>query len=211
MPRGENLRLSSISLTDCSIDSRSIECLRKFHTKRLVIEKFKFNRFGYGSPRSTIVFRRADYRRFPDHGQRDCRNYTHPRSIPLNSLGTHISNDGLKPLRQFKHLTYLILNRTDISDQGMESLEEIKTLQQLLLHSTKVSKAGISRLANALPNCEITWDGWHGQTLIVDQVGLASLSPRLKTESRSFDSLRGPAKTHRAIPRGNPNMTSCLR
>ncbi len=57
------------------------------HTKRLVIEKFKFNRFGYGSPRSTIVFRRADYRRFPDHGQRDCRNYTHPRSIPLNSLG----------------------------------------------------------------------------------------------------------------------------
>jgi hypothetical protein len=56
-------------------------------------------------------------------------------------------------------LTELGLDGLAITDAGLDQLRELKTLASLALRATKVTAVGVQKLATALPNCRIEWDG----------------------------------------------------
>lgn len=59
-----------------------------------------------------------------------------------------ITNDGLAPLKNLKHLTKLRLEKTPVSDEGMDHLKELVYLEFLNLYGSKVGDQGIDKLSD---------------------------------------------------------------
>ena len=59
-----------------------------------------------------------------------------------------VTDTGLAPLRDLKHLMRLHLENTKIGDTALDHLAEMNHLEYLNLHSTNVTNAGLSRLKN---------------------------------------------------------------
>jgi len=59
-----------------------------------------------------------------------------------------VTDAGLAPLRDLKHLMRLHLENTNIGDAALDHLAEMKNLEYLNLHSTNVTNEGLSRLKN---------------------------------------------------------------
>jgi hypothetical protein len=90
-----------------------------------------------------------------------------------------ITDAALDPIREFKHIKYLDLSRTDVTDEGLRRLKSLSNLQLLILEQTavtgdglihlkglvnleyldltdtKVTSSGLAALQEALPNCQI--------------------------------------------------------
>jgi Leucine-rich repeat (LRR) protein len=77
----------------------------------------------------------------------------------LHINGAQISNAGLVHLQPFSQLSLVSLSRTTVGDAGLEHLRTKKQLKTLLLGQTKVTAEGVKKLAAALPQCKIEWDG----------------------------------------------------
>ncbi len=61
-----------------------------------------------------------------------------------------------------KFSSLLSLNLTSnalLDDEGLEALGQLKNLKLVQLNGTKVTAAGIAKLRQALPDCNIQWDG----------------------------------------------------
>ncbi len=57
------------------------------------------------------------------------------------------------------NLTVLSLGGTRVTDASLDQLAVLPRLTTLELRNTKVTAAGVAKLAKALPQCKITWDG----------------------------------------------------
>ncbi|MBM4070443.1 MAG: hypothetical protein FJ271_16035 [Planctomycetes bacterium] len=109
---------------------------------------------------------------------KDCKDL-----IELNLYQTKVTDAGLANLKDCKKLVVLFLFNTKVSDVGFLHLKGCKELKNLsLAHTaigdstlelcghfsklsflevvnTKVTEQGVKKLAKALPDCKITWDG----------------------------------------------------
>jgi serine/threonine protein kinase len=70
-----------------------------------------------------------------------------------------ITDAGLAHLSGMENLMGVGLSRVPIGDAGLEHLKALPSLQALTLSKTNVTEAGVKKLAAALPDCRITWDG----------------------------------------------------
>jgi Leucine-rich repeat (LRR) protein len=77
----------------------------------------------------------------------------------LNLNGTRVTDTGLAHFKNSKNLKYLLLNGVEVSDAGLETFAGCQRLGFADLKGTKVSEAGVKKLAAALPQCKIEWDG----------------------------------------------------
>ncbi len=82
-----------------------------------------------------------------------------PKLVQLYLDDSTIGDEGLAELAQSRTIYTLTLHRTAVSDAGLAHLAGLKSLKTLLLPGTRVTKAGVDRLAVALPQCAITWNG----------------------------------------------------
>jgi hypothetical protein len=73
--------------------------------------------------------------------------------------GSPLTNDDLRELIKATQLTFLALTECGLSDSDLELLAQMAWLRHLQLNGNKVTKAGVEKLAKALPECRITWDG----------------------------------------------------
>lgn len=73
---------------------------------------------------------------------------------------TEITDAGLSHLKPLSNLTYLNLYGTQISDAGLDHLKGLTNLKRIYLWQTKVTDEGVAKLAQALPNLEIS-RGWE--------------------------------------------------
>ena len=62
-------------------------------------------------------------------------------------------------LKGLASLFWLNLEKTKVSDAGLELLSAFAKLGSLNVTATKVTEAGVKKLAAALPNCKIEWEG----------------------------------------------------
>lgn len=107
--------------------------------------------------------------------------------------GTQITDAGLRAFRNMKRLNRLDLSNTNISDEGISELAELKSLTNsaftdeqrkcqeqphppdLFLNSTRTTEAALTRLQEALPECQISASHvFKNQALM----GLVPLPPR---------------------------------
>ncbi|MBX3397146.1 MAG: protein kinase [Gemmataceae bacterium] len=74
---------------------------------------------------------------------------------------TKIDDVGLVHLAMFPALESLDLreNGDRITNRGLDHLAKCRMLKSLSLQKTKVDKSGVEKLAAALPDCRIDWDG----------------------------------------------------
>ena len=73
--------------------------------------------------------------------------------------GTRITDEGLHHLTALPHLDNVDLTNTGITDTGLQVLATIKTLEFVHLEGTKVTATGVAMLRDAVPKCEVVWDG----------------------------------------------------
>jgi eukaryotic-like serine/threonine-protein kinase len=76
----------------------------------------------------------------------------------LQLSSTKVTDVGLAHLKDLR-LQTLTLDQTEVSDAKLPQLNGLTTLRLLRLQSTKVTAAGVKKLAAALPQCKIEWDG----------------------------------------------------
>lgn len=77
----------------------------------------------------------------------------------LRLTNTNVSDAVLPYFKHCSKLQKLFLYTTKISDAGLVHLEAFKDLQFLDLSGTRVTEVGVNRLAAALPQCHIRWNG----------------------------------------------------
>lgn len=86
----------------------------------------------------------------------------HLKELPKLKLlylsGTQTDDAGLEHLKGLTNLKYLELDHTQISDAGLKHLNKLTNLKLLKLSGTQVAE-GIQELQEALPTCEVVWDG----------------------------------------------------
>ena len=88
-----------------------------------------------------------------DGGLRHLRGLRNLRR--LNLLGTQVGDAGLENLKQLRRLEVLQLMRTQVTDGGLHHLKGLSNLKALYLGRTQVTEEGMTKLQQALPNCEI--------------------------------------------------------
>ena len=62
-------------------------------------------------------------------------------------------------LKDLKSLGRLELAGTRVTDEALPHLCGLTSLRSLTLQSTRVTTEGVKKLAAALPQCKIEWDG----------------------------------------------------
>lgn len=82
-----------------------------------------------------------------------------PNLIHLDVHGTQVTDAGLVHVKGWKKLGLLWLEGTKVTDAGLAHLHACDSLAALNLEKTEVTKEGVERLAKALPQCKIVWDG----------------------------------------------------
>lgn len=97
------------------------------------------------------------------HGRLPEGGFAHLRGLKsltkLDLYASTINDAALKEIGALPKLVDLILHSTPISDVGLEHLHGLKSLHAVHLSATKVSAVGVKKLAAALPQCWISWDG----------------------------------------------------
>ncbi len=78
-------------------------------------------------------------------------------SLNLSSLP--ITDDGIAHLVRLPNIVHLDVHSTPLTDNCLPTLESFKNLTLLRIHDTQLSPEGAQRLHEALPNCQIVWDG----------------------------------------------------
>jgi serine/threonine protein kinase/formylglycine-generating enzyme required for sulfatase activity len=82
-----------------------------------------------------------------------------PQLSHLNLGSTQLTDAQLARLKGLANLVSLDLIGTPITDAGLEHLIGLAKLTSLPLRNTKVTAAGVQKLAKALPQCKIEWNG----------------------------------------------------
>lgn len=82
-----------------------------------------------------------------------------PKLENMNLERTKVTTAGLATLRKFPTLRELVLTETALEDAGLTHLAALVNLEKLFLKRTGLSETGVRKLAEALPNCRIEWDG----------------------------------------------------
>lgn len=82
-----------------------------------------------------------------------------PELAKLILINCNLTDTGIAELKALAKLKFLNLMGTPITDVGLTHLQQIAGLKELDLRLTKVSEAGVKKLATALPQCKIEWDG----------------------------------------------------
>lgn len=77
----------------------------------------------------------------------------------LTLENTRVSDAGLVHLQDCKNLRIVTLEKTNVSDAGLVRFHDCKLLTAIGLTGTKVTEAGVKKLAAALPESKIEWDG----------------------------------------------------
>ena len=72
---------------------------------------------------------------------------------------TLITDAGLAHLAGCTGLIQLWINETAVTDAGLVHLKKMNKLQFLSIQDTQVTESGLRDLAEALPKCQITWNG----------------------------------------------------
>lgn len=117
-----------------------------------------------------------------DRGLAHLRGLKSLKELRLDSAGEDVSDDGLKHLAELKglevlslaytgatdagmahlcglvSLTELALDGTSITDDGLKHLHGLKALRKLSLRETGVTDQGVLALAEALPDCKVSWN-----------------------------------------------------
>jgi hypothetical protein len=70
-----------------------------------------------------------------------------------------VTDAGMTALADMADLRELTLSKTDVGDGAVPHLSRLASLRKLLLDETKITAAAVAQLHEALPKCEITWDG----------------------------------------------------
>lgn len=85
----------------------------------------------------------------------------HGSVLILKSLpGAKGMNDvDLRIVRALSSLEEIDLRNTQITDDGLAYLLDMKNLKKLNLEGTRVSNKAVNLLQEALPDCDIKWDG----------------------------------------------------
>jgi len=73
------------------------------------------------------------------------------------SLGSGVTDRGIKQLAALPKLETLLLTNSNVSDASVEVLGQIPKLTYLYLHRTRITEAGYKKLQAALPTCKIEW------------------------------------------------------
>ena len=82
-----------------------------------------------------------------------------PQLEALSLRLTKIGDDDVSHLTGLENLRALGLDGTRVTDEGLAHLTQLKSLESLNLVATKVTAEGVAKLKEALPHCNITWDG----------------------------------------------------
>lgn len=80
----------------------------------------------------------------------------------LNHFGanyTKLTDDGFAALKGCKRLMWVSVYGTEVSDTSLEQLKACKELRTLDVRDTKVTAAGVKAFHEAVPGCEVIYDG----------------------------------------------------
>ncbi len=84
----------------------------------------------------------------------------HPKLAQLWLSGcAAITDDGIAQLTKLKSLEKLHLENTKLTDKSVDHLATMKSLKILGIEKTKFTAAGVEKLQQALPKCQIEWNG----------------------------------------------------
>jgi hypothetical protein len=82
------------------------------------------------------------------------------QELRVLAVGSSVTDAGLAKLAMLPKLNVLWLDgNTRVTDAGLDHFAKCKELTNLYLSKTGVTKAGVEKLAKALPNCRIEYDG----------------------------------------------------
>jgi hypothetical protein len=84
------------------------------------------------------------------------------RSLSIGDKNPHVSDETLQFVGKLTQLTQLSVRKSPISDSGLKHLYSLGNLRSLNLQGTQVTAEGVAKLQEALPDCEIFWDGNPG-------------------------------------------------
>jgi Leucine-rich repeat (LRR) protein len=79
--------------------------------------------------------------------------FQHFESLYLSD--NHITDDGLRCLKDLPTIRRLELGNTSVTDNCVPYLAELKTLKELDISQTGITEEGMAKLQTALPNCKI--------------------------------------------------------
>lgn len=81
--------------------------------------------------------------------------------LTVNAVRTQINDNCLRDLAKSQTIQrFLLSGNKRISDAGLRSLEQLDSLVDLQIQNNpQLTEPAIKKLAAALPNCKITWDG----------------------------------------------------
>jgi hypothetical protein len=76
----------------------------------------------------------------------------------LGLSDTPITDADLTKISGFTNLTFLALGDTAVSDDGLPHLYSLKKLTGIDLRKTRVTAAGVTKLKQAIPGVDVSWD-----------------------------------------------------
>jgi hypothetical protein len=85
-----------------------------------------------------------------------------PHLLTLDLQWTQVTDAGLVHLAGLRELQFLQLDCTEITDDGLDQLRNLRSLKYLSIAATRVTSEGRASIGAALPGCNITWWGRHG-------------------------------------------------
>src|SRR5690606_5127920 len=129
--------------------------LKRLNT--LYLHNTKITGIGF-SPLAHLSFEYLDLSRSPvtDKGLEQISRLRRLKYLGLENCA--VTDVGIAHLAALRQLQELRLTNTDVSDAALVHLEKLPKLKSLSLNSTRVSAEGVTRLAEALPNCQIHKD-----------------------------------------------------
>ena len=91
-----------------------------------------------------------------DQGLRHLRDLKHLELLDLSGLP--ITDQGLRELRELAKLEILSLDNTGVTDNGLSHLACLTRLKLLKVQRTAVTQQGVAELKRHIPNCQIEFD-----------------------------------------------------
>lgn len=88
-----------------------------------------------------------------DEGTKEFKAFQNLERLHLEC--TKVTGVTLVEIATLPKLTYLNLCNTAVGDPAVGQLERLKSLRKLYVYGNHLTREGISRLAKALPACEI--------------------------------------------------------
>jgi hypothetical protein len=83
--------------------------------------------------------------------------------VEVDMRGTQVTDADLKEVRELSNLQMLYLGNTRVTDAGLKELKNLKNLGFLGLMGVKITAPAVKELQDALPGCQILWNGLRQQ------------------------------------------------